>query len=234
MKILVNQTSLLNDSEDMQCTDNRSGVLCGGCRDNFSLALGSNRCLHGCSNNSLSLIIAFAAAGIALVFFIKILNLTVSQGTINGLIFYANIVGVEQTVLFSSEDIWNIFRSVFIAWVNLDLGIETCFFDGMDAYTYVKHGYSLSSHYIFGPLLYSSSSFPTTPYVPLRYLETILFLYWQPSSSLPTPSCCEQSSLHYQLQIYNFSMALHNVSVGDEMAASSTSLANTFLCLCFP
>ena len=104
VKILVNQTSFLNDSEDIQCTDNRSGVLCGGCRDNFSLALGSNRCLHDCSNNSLSLIIAFAAAGIALVFFIKILNLTVSQGTINGLIFYANIVGVEQTVLFSSED----------------------------------------------------------------------------------------------------------------------------------
>ena len=131
MKIIVNQTSFLN--EDIQCANNRSGVLCGGCRDNFSLALGSNRCLHGCSNNSLSLIIAFAAAGIALVFFIKILNLTVSQGTINGLIFYANIVGAEQTVLFSSRA-YKGFLSVFIAWVNLDLGIETCFFDGMDAY----------------------------------------------------------------------------------------------------
>ena len=54
VKIFVNQTSFLN--EDIQCTDNRSGVLCGGCRDNFSLALGSNRCLHGCSNNSLSLV----------------------------------------------------------------------------------------------------------------------------------------------------------------------------------
>ena len=132
VKIFVNQTPFLY--EDNQCTDDRSGVLCGGCKDNFSLVLGSNRCLHGCSNNSLSLIIAFIVAGIALVFFIKILNLTVSQGTINGLIFYANIVCTEQTVLFSSRT-YEGFLSVFIAWVNLDLGFETCFFDGMDAYT---------------------------------------------------------------------------------------------------
>ena len=142
--LYCNQSSVIinlnNEStiqaEDAQCTGNRSGVLCGGCRNNFSLALGSNRCLHGCSNNSLSLIIAFAAAGIALVFFIKILNLTVSQGTINGLIFYANIVWAEQTMLFSSKT-YKGFLSVFIAWVNLDLGIETCFFDGMDAYAKV-------------------------------------------------------------------------------------------------
>ena len=132
VKVFVHQSSLLN--EDSQCTGNHSGVLCGGCKENFSLALGSNKCLHGCSNNSLSLVIAFAAAGIALVFFIKVLNLTVSQGTINGLIFYANIVGAEQTMLFSSIT-YQKFLSVFIAWVNLDLGIETCFFDGMDAYT---------------------------------------------------------------------------------------------------
>ena len=94
---LVNQTYL---DQDIQCSDERSGILCGGCRTNFSLALGSNRCLPGCTNNSLSLIIAFAAAGIALVFFIKILNLTLSQGTLNGLIFYANIIGAQPTFVF--------------------------------------------------------------------------------------------------------------------------------------
>ena len=25
--------------------------------------------------------------------------------------------------------------SLFLTWLNLDFGIETCFFDGMDAYT---------------------------------------------------------------------------------------------------
>ena len=133
--ITVNQTHL---DQDVQCNDNRSGILCGGCRANHSLALGSNRCLPGCTNNRLSLVVAFAAAGIAFVFFIKILNLTVSQGTLNGLIFYANIIGAQPTLVLptrgSPASPAVSFLSVFMAWLNLDLGIETCFFHNMDAY----------------------------------------------------------------------------------------------------
>ena len=61
------------------------------------------------------------------------LKLTVAVGTINGLVFYANIVSVNRAKLFPSGET-NIL-TVFIAWVNLDLGIETCFFDGMDGYS---------------------------------------------------------------------------------------------------
>ena len=135
VNITVNQTHL---DQDVQCNDNRTGILCGGCRANHSLALGSNRCLPGCTNNRLSLVVAFAAAGIALVFFIKILNLTVSQGTLNGLFFYANIIGAQPTLVLptrgSPASPAVSFLSVFIAWLNLDLGIETCFFHNMDAY----------------------------------------------------------------------------------------------------
>ena len=136
LNITVNKTHL---DQDVQCNDNRTGILCGGCRANHSLALGSNRCLPGCTNNRLSLVVAFAAAGIALVFFIKILNLTVSQGTLNGLIFYANIIGAQPTLVLptrgsSASRAVSTFLSVFIAWLNLDLGIETCFFHNMDAY----------------------------------------------------------------------------------------------------
>ena len=124
--------------EDAQCSDGRSGILCGDCRANHSLALGSNKCLPGCNNRRLTLIIAFAAAGIALVFFIKILNLTISQGTLNGLIFYANIIGAQPSLYFptGSSPCWTIstFFSMFIAWLNLDLGIQTCFYEGMDAF----------------------------------------------------------------------------------------------------
>ena len=95
--------SLFPLKQDAQCGDFRSGILCGSCRTNYSLALGSNRCLPGCTNYSLSLIIAFAAAGIVLIFFIKILNLTVSQGTLNGLIFYANIIGAHPTLFFPTR-----------------------------------------------------------------------------------------------------------------------------------
>ena len=102
----------------------------------YSLALGSNRCLPDCSYNSLSLIVAFVFVGITLVLFIKILNLTVSQGTLNGLIFYANIVGASQPFVFTNSDIRLVnFLATFIAWVNLDLGIETCFLYGMESTT---------------------------------------------------------------------------------------------------
>ena len=76
---------------DPQCNYNRSGTLCGGCQPGLSLALGSVKCLH-CSNEYLTLLIPFALAGVVLVFFIKLLDFTVSFGPVNGLILYANII----------------------------------------------------------------------------------------------------------------------------------------------
>ena len=74
-----------------------------------------------------------ALAGIALVVLLIVLNLTVSVGTINGLIFYANIVRANHATFFPPNTT-NSFLSWFIAWINLDLGIETCFYNGLDAY----------------------------------------------------------------------------------------------------
>ena len=113
-----------------QCLLNRSGILCGQCANGLSLMLGTNQCGQ-CTNNYIALIIPFALAGIALVAFIIALNLTVSVGTINGLIFYANVVKIYEPIFFSEGPIP--FLSLFISWLNLDLGIETCFFDGMDS-----------------------------------------------------------------------------------------------------
>jgi predicted outer membrane repeat protein len=119
---------------DIQCNHNHSGILCGSCRDNFSLALGTLHCLP-CSNTYLALIPALALAGIALVLFLLLLQLTVAYGTINGLVFYANVVQVNRDIFFPPGDT-NIL-TVFIAWLNLDLGIETCFYDGMNAYAFI-------------------------------------------------------------------------------------------------
>ena len=124
-------SSFTMDNTDLQCNHHRSGHLCGACQSGLSLALGSSRCLP-CSNKYLALIIPFIFAGLALVIFLFISQLTVAVGTINGLIFYANIIGVNRGAFFPYEN--NNVLTVFIAWLNLDLGIETCFFDGMDAY----------------------------------------------------------------------------------------------------
>ena len=128
----------LNDS-DKQCAFNRSGVLCGGCQPGLSLALGTSRCLE-CSNRHLGLLLAFAVAGLALVFLLTLTNMTISEGAINGLIFYANIIHINRAIFFPTEST-GIPRTVldvlstFIAWINLDLGIETCFYNGMDMYS---------------------------------------------------------------------------------------------------
>ena len=59
-----------------------------------------------------------------------LLDLTVAAGTIHGLIFYANIIASNRHI-FLPQDQSKVF-TVFISWLNLDLGIETCFYNGMD------------------------------------------------------------------------------------------------------
>ena len=116
---------------DSLCALNRSGLLCGQCANGLSLMLGSNQCGE-CTNSYLALIIPFAVAGIALVALLTSLNLTVSTGSINGLIFYANIVKIHETVFFPNTSVP--FLKQFIGWLNLDLSIPVCFYDGMTAY----------------------------------------------------------------------------------------------------
>ena len=70
---------------DCQCVGNRAGILCGQCQSHFSIMLGSNRC-GTCSNWYLLLLPVFALAGIVLVAVLMFLNLSVSVGTINGLL----------------------------------------------------------------------------------------------------------------------------------------------------
>ena len=129
---------------DLQCTNGRSGTLCGECQTGLSLTLGSNKC-ESCNNKYLSLVVAFIVAGIALVVFLLGCNLTVSVGSINGLLFYANMIKLNETALFPNGVSIPVL-SQFIAWLNLDLGIQTCFFNGLDGYwkTWLQFGYSLT------------------------------------------------------------------------------------------
>ena len=119
------------DDLDLQCSPNRSGVLCGACASNYSLLLGSFRCAV-CPNTYLVLLLPFAITGISLVAFLSLLKLTVATGVLNSLIVYANIVQANRNLFFLDNKV-NVL-TVFIAWLNLDLGFETCFYNGMDAY----------------------------------------------------------------------------------------------------
>ena len=109
----------------------RSGFLRKECQHGLSLVLGSSNCKK-CSDTYLLLLIPFALAGIALVVFILLFNITVATGTIYGLIFYANVLAASNDNVYMSLPPTN-FLTVFISWVTLDLGIETCFYSQMSS-----------------------------------------------------------------------------------------------------
>ena len=120
---------------DAQCAFNRSSLLCGSCQPGLSLSLGSSHCLSCPSYWPVLLIaitIAAILAGIALVALLLLLNITVAVGTLNGLIFYANVVYANESILLPFQT--RNFITMFISWLNLDLGIDTCYFPRMDAY----------------------------------------------------------------------------------------------------
>jgi predicted outer membrane repeat protein len=117
---------------DKQCQEgyNRSGIVCGKCADGYSTVFGSNRCLK-CSNEYISMIILFALLGIALVSAISFLQITISEGYLNGMLFYANVLNLYLPLLTKSGS--NIVHIFFlVSLLNLNLGFESCFYDGMN------------------------------------------------------------------------------------------------------
>ena len=170
------------DDPSVQCDFNRQGTLCGQCREQYSLALGTLHCLKCANSSYIALVIPFALAGIALVMVILLLHLTVDVGTLNGLIFYANIVNSNrETYLQHTRESSN-FHSLFISWLNLDFGIETCFYDGMDiyAYSWLQFLFPFYLWFLIGAIIficrYSQRASRSLGRNPVAALGTVLFL----------------------------------------------------------
>ena len=170
---------------DSQCAFNRSGLLCGSCQPGLSLSLGSSRCLQ-CNTYwpaaFVFITIAALLAGILLVVALLALNMTVAVGTLNGLIFYVNIVAANRSILMPFEE--QNFITVFISWLNLELGIDTCYFPGMDAYSKTWIQLSFVAAYVvflitFIMVVISSYSSKFTNFIgkrnPVATLSTLVF-----------------------------------------------------------
>ena len=131
----------LRNSTYPLCNFSRKGILCGACMQSYSLSLGSSRCLK-CPNywpaTLVAIIIAALISGIVLIIMILVLNLTVAVGTINAVVFYVNIIVSNYSSFFFGSE--NSFQSVLTSWLNLNFGLDVCFFEGMDAYwkTWIK------------------------------------------------------------------------------------------------
>ena len=131
--VFKNVSFSLNET-DLQCSHNRSGLLCGACRDGHSLTLGLHMCSE-CSNFYLLLLPVFMILGITLVVFLLTFKLSVAQGTVSGFIFYANIIQMNRAVFFPHRISGPAgFLFVFVSWLNLNFGFVTCLSNGMDMY----------------------------------------------------------------------------------------------------
>ena len=123
----------INNTEK-QCAPNRVGLLCGACdaANGYSSMLGSARCSK-CSNMYLLLLIVFAAAGIGLLILLFVSKITITSGALSGVIFYVNLFNLYINTFIPSVGSSSIVIKV-LAWLNLEVGFETCLFNGLDMY----------------------------------------------------------------------------------------------------
>ena len=123
------------------CYHTRSGPLCGGCKKehgkSMSVMFGSMKC-GTCSSLWLWTIPLYAIAGLMLVVVLFKLRLTLTNGTLNAVIFYAHAanIGILQWFHYiTDEKVVRPFASilkVFLSMLNLNLGFPLCFFHEMD------------------------------------------------------------------------------------------------------
>ena len=112
-KLIVNDTNVaIADYDDLSnsvplCIDNREGLLCSQCPPGYSVVYGSYECKQ-CSNWWLFTLIIYAASGPLLIYLMYVLKLTLTAGTLNGIIFYVQILGfidppsIEMNLLLKS------------------------------------------------------------------------------------------------------------------------------------
>ena len=176
----------LPNGSDAQCLNKRSGLLCGKCKSGLSLSLGSSKCIL-CPVRWRAIFIVTLlgsiVSGILLVAILLALNLTVAVGTLNGIIFYANIVSAFGSTFLSSTDKKTEFATTIIAWFNLDVGFDVCFFNGMDAYWKSLLHLAFPTYLIFLVLIIIYASERSTKFAqligkknPVATLATLLLL----------------------------------------------------------
>ena len=179
-----NLTSNVSD-DNVMCLSGREGILCGACKSGYSQVLGSLKTCRKCSNKMLLFFIPCSLlSGILLVFFLAILNITVTEGTINGLIFYATVLYADLSIIPNGHNYAKGIKplKIFISWLNLHWGFEVCAYDGMDAYQYIwlLFGYVFYLMLIQGFIIFLSRRFIFCTRLfgknVLKILATVLFL----------------------------------------------------------
>ena len=138
---VVNNSSsvMLSNSVEMNnsiplCLDNRYGPLCSVCADGYSVVFGSTDCKQ-CSNWWLLTLIGYVLVGPLLIYLLYALKLTLTDGTLNGVIFYAQIVSIFAPLKPQGQySIWFLITRGLVSLLTLTLNFNypLCFYDGMN------------------------------------------------------------------------------------------------------
>jgi predicted outer membrane repeat protein len=115
------------------CINQRTGILCGGCIENYTAVLGSFECIQ-CSFQNYLPIILFPLFAVVIIICLLTLNLTISNGILGSFIFYANVhIAMLQYQL---GDEWYVqFTSFFINCLNFSFPIKTCLSTNLSSLT---------------------------------------------------------------------------------------------------
>ena len=119
--------------QDSLCQHHRTGVLCGGCEDGYSVALGPDDCQICNSNLWLLMVPVFAVAGIVLVIVLFCLRMTISNQLLGGIIFYVNMTEVSLRTVVLHQHIYGFILNIIFSLLNLELGFSVCLYNGLTA-----------------------------------------------------------------------------------------------------
>ena len=130
----------ITDYHPPLCLYQREGTLCGRCSEGLSVIFGSTEC-HHCNNAWLATISIYLVAGPLFIFLLYALRLTLTTGTLNGIIFYGQatncgLIDLIRYVYYINKSSIKIFSGFIIFFLHL-LNLDTvdifplCVFNGM-------------------------------------------------------------------------------------------------------
>ena len=137
---LINGTDIKITNKDLTdavplCTTNRRGPLCSQCSPGYSVVFGSIQCSK-CSNWWLLTILVYLVAGPLFIYLLYALRLTLTTGTINGIVFYAQMLVTYNQFNLRSRNFISVFYSIsngLISLLNLSINFNypICLYNGM-------------------------------------------------------------------------------------------------------
>ena len=119
--------------QDSLCQHHRTGVLCGGCEDGYSLVLGPDECQICNSNLWLLMVLVFAVSGIVMVIVLFCLRMTISNQLLGGIIFYVNMTEVSLRTVVLHQHTYGFILNIIFSLLNLELGFSVCLYKGLNA-----------------------------------------------------------------------------------------------------